>query len=134
MFPCWYDPINLGSHPGGRLWLSWDGNYFKVEILGESAQMVVCHITYKPLNRIFFGSFVYGLNARELRMGLWEEMRSWNRSIHSPWLLTGDFNAILEFKDTQGGNRVKIQELTDFRECVADCCLEDLNSAGCYYT
>lgn len=46
----------------------------------------------------------------------------------------GDFNAIISCKDKVGGSPCTLNKLIDFRECVFDCTLMDLNSIGMYYT
>lgn len=86
-------------------------------------------------NQTIFLSMVYAYNFKGQRKHLWEEFYDWNIKIcGSSWVITGDFNALIDYKDRQGGDKVHHTELQDFRGCMDLCSLEEVHSSGSYYT
>lgn len=51
-----------------------------------------------------------------------------------PWLITGDFNSVLQQDDRIGGNPVSMSKITDFHKSVVECGLLELPYYGSRYT
>ncbi|XP_059277758.1 uncharacterized protein LOC132031905 [Lycium ferocissimum] len=51
-----------------------------------------------------------------------------------PWLICGDFNALLYSQDRLYGNPVQFTEVKEFNDCMQDLSLTELNWRGDYYT
>ncbi|WMV30067.1 hypothetical protein MTR67_023452 [Solanum verrucosum] len=57
-----------------------------------------------------------------------------NNSIIEPWLIMGVFNSILLHEDRPVGSQVQDADVRDFRECLRDCNLAELQIGGREYT
>lgn len=51
-----------------------------------------------------------------------------------PWLIAGDFNAVLDPSEKFGGNRANWSHISAFRNCLSKCGLQDLGFCGASYT
>lgn len=60
-------------------------------------------------------------------------MRDIKRSINGPWALMGDFNCVLN-KEDRIGRPVTMAEIREFRECIAECGLQELRSSRAFFT
>ena len=58
MFGGWQYLTNLESHYNGRILLVWRPDYYKVELVGSSTQMLTCKVCYIPLQLTFLVSIV----------------------------------------------------------------------------
>lgn len=62
---------------------------------------MTCHIlNICDLTR-FYLTVIYGHNSKEGRTGLWIYLSVTNQG-HTPWLITGDFNSVLNSDDRIG--------------------------------
>lgn len=60
---------------------------------------------------------MYAKNRVLERVELWNELEVIGSSIQEPWILSGDFNAILS-SDDRMGTHITPSEIQDFRNCV----------------
>ncbi|KAI9105191.1 hypothetical protein K1719_022720 [Acacia pycnantha] len=51
----------------------------------------------------FLFTAVYGSPQKQYRRYIWQDLASLAKNISSPWILVGDFNAILHHNERQGG-------------------------------
>ncbi|XP_020253912.1 uncharacterized protein LOC109830973 [Asparagus officinalis] len=80
-------------------------------------------------------SSIYGFNHLCARKVLWSELKSIHQTIgNTPWLLCGDFNAIISNEDKIGGSMLTNSDIVDFRTFINDCQLDHLKTIGCFYT
>lgn len=77
---------------------------------------------------------VYGFNAIEQRRSLWEEIKCLSQGTSMPWVIGGDFNAVLTPQDRLCGNPISSAEIQDFSECIATAGLTELPWRGDFYT
>ncbi|XP_070026381.1 uncharacterized protein LOC142182202 [Nicotiana tabacum] len=87
----------------------------------------------------FMLSVVYAHNTREERKELWEEIEQQSSTCQQPWLISGDFNYVLNVEDRiggggGGGDPVTSTEVVDFHNCVDTCGLIELPQQGQKYT
>ncbi|XP_019257657.1 PREDICTED: uncharacterized protein LOC109235864 [Nicotiana attenuata] len=68
------------------------------------------------------------------RKQLWSGLKSIAAGIKKPWLLSGDFNAVLYTNDRMMGNPITYTEVQDFVDCVTTLNLNELAWTGDYYT
>lgn len=66
-------------------------------------------------DKTFYITFVYGEPDQIQRRRVWDEIREqvWNRA--EPWLLTGDFNDIIDASEKKGGPPRAEGSFVDFR-------------------
>ncbi|GKC45382.1 hypothetical protein Tco_1063104 [Tanacetum coccineum] len=62
----------------------------------------------------------------------------WNVDVHmvnnSPWILLGDFNVALNMEDVSVGSSFMNSAMNEFKECVANLEVLDVNCSGLHYT
>ncbi|RAL46418.1 hypothetical protein DM860_004697 [Cuscuta australis] len=121
-------------HPNGRIWVIWRQQRYEVDIKDASSQTVHCIVLDRQNNNKFHITFVYGLNDIAGRKDMWEKIRSYHRGLKGDWIILGDFNAVLNLNDRIGGNRINEEEISDFKECIMDCGLEEVPTHGSFYT
>ncbi|GJU88114.1 hypothetical protein Tco_1300537 [Tanacetum coccineum] len=82
-----------------------------------------------------FCSLVYAGNHIKERRLLWTDL-----GIHKhvtrgcPWVLLGDFNVALNLEDTYSGSSSLNSAMIEFKDCVADIEVMDINCSGLHFT
>lgn len=64
----------------------------------------------------------YDMSSRKL---LWQDLRRLGRNVDAPWLIQGDFNAVLSNGDKIGGIPINIEATNDFQECLLNLDLQE---------
>jgi len=80
--------------------------------------MIHCKAILANTQQQFFITFVYGLNTLQGRLALWEDLKQLSFSLHGPWCVMGDLNAVLHPGDRIGGDDVQHGEVADFAHCL----------------
>ncbi|KAK4254233.1 hypothetical protein QN277_009640 [Acacia crassicarpa] len=129
-FP-YFKIVDADGYKGG-IWCLWSEKFRRVEVLETTNQYV--HVRYtSQLMQVWEMTFVYGSPNIVLRRALWHDLLNLRPSVHIPWCLGGDFNAMLatdercSWKDTRGSNR-------EFCRFVEDTVLDDLGFVGPPFT
>lgn len=100
----WY-VNNIGGQVG-RIWIGWQPAELTVQVVDVDVQTVLCEVTPHHQPTVFI-LVVYGKNDAKDRKELWNRLLSQKRSV--PWLISGDFNAILKLEDRlHGGTLTEI--------------------------
>ncbi|XP_074289092.1 uncharacterized protein LOC141614232 [Silene latifolia] len=116
-FSNWCITTNNGYHSGGRIWVLWKPNLFRVHVLEYNAQYV--HMKVESLV--------------DRRSSLWDNLRRVASLVSGPWAIAGHFNCVLSASERVGGNTPS-GEMEPFRRCVADCGVVDIAAVGALYT
>ncbi|KAL0740038.1 hypothetical protein Bca4012_081551 [Brassica carinata] len=116
-------PIGLS----GGLALSWKDNV-KLDILYSSPNVIDTSIVFN--NKTFFVSYVYGAPNREDRPQFWKLMSDLGSLRSSAWLITGDFNDLLDNDEKEGGPLRWEGSFLSFRNFVSQNGLWDLQFSG----
>lgn len=116
-------PIGLS----GGLSLFWNDDT-DITILESNPNLIDTRIVHKGVTS--FVSFVYGAPATEDRAAYWQKLNAVGQERDSPWLLTGDFNDILNNAEKAGGPVRYEGSFTAFRSFVAQNGLWDLSHTG----
>ncbi|XP_062093302.1 uncharacterized protein LOC133799300 [Humulus lupulus] len=132
MFSGWCFTSNISHHPNGRIIIAWNLNSFEVDIKGGTSQFIHCWIRPKQWSQ-FAVTVVYAMNDSNDRKQLWKDIGLIAQGIKIPWIIGGDFNAVLSTVERQNyrGNGA---EMVPFQTCVADYGLEDVKYNGSYFT
>ena len=80
--------------------------------------MIHCYIQERSKGFQFHLTVVYGFNTIEQRKSLWSDMIQIGQNVNHPWIIVGDFNAMLSPKDRLAGVPVNENEIKDFSNCV----------------
>ncbi|KAJ6684414.1 hypothetical protein OIU85_008047 [Salix viminalis] len=126
---------NVYHGPLCRIMIGWNSNMLEVTILSSGGQWVTCDITRKDEGQLVRVTFVYGSSTSVERQELWHYLK-YQKSINDsvPWLVTGDFNAIMRVTDRQGGDRNWYRHMEDFPNCVHESELILLAAEGHHFT
>uniref|UniRef100_A0A803PQB7 DUF4283 domain-containing protein n=1 Tax=Cannabis sativa TaxID=3483 RepID=A0A803PQB7_CANSA len=116
----------------GRILLLWRKKFVNIEVIEDSKQHVHCVIKMIGQKKDFFASFVYGANTVEGRRDLWSALSKTN--VTKAWVILGDFNAVFNHDDRQGGNAVSASELEDSNDWVVKSSVGPMKRTGSNFT
>ncbi|XP_070031557.1 uncharacterized protein [Nicotiana tomentosiformis] len=132
--PGWNVLTNYKDAKNGRIWLLCDTNHLIVTSLKDDAQMIHCQVKSRRGDIDCLLTVVYGYNGIEQRRSLWDNLQLLSVSIIVPWLIAGDFNAVLYPKDRLSCNPVNCSEIQEFATCLQQTTLIELPWKDDYYT
>ncbi|KAA3464883.1 reverse transcriptase [Gossypium australe] len=116
----------------GGIWVGWKESV-RIQIIQNHPQFILLIVNEYVPNKKKFITFVYGSPNRSKRKILWEGLKSAMPPQSTPWILMGDFNAILDSEDKRSpstiGKRCKL-----FGNFVYSCGLQDLGFSGPKFT
>ena len=116
-------PVGLS----GGLALSWKDNVH-LEVLLATANVIDTQITFN--DKTFFVSYIYGVPQQENRARFWKELSDVGAQRNDAWLLTGDFNDLLDNSEKVGDPQQWEGSFLSFRNFVAQNGLWDLQFSG----
>ncbi|KAJ6372865.1 hypothetical protein OIU76_027238 [Salix suchowensis] len=108
-----------------RVIVFWNPSSVSVDLIASSAQglhVSICSLVHQVS---FTATFVYGFNMVVARWALWNDLRSWDSC--SPWMILGDFNAVMSPADKHNGEPVTGYETLDFFHYCFDLGLADVH-------
>ncbi|XP_060212233.1 uncharacterized protein LOC132639857 [Lycium barbarum] len=129
----WGHLYNYTSASNGRIWVIWDTNQFTVATLREEEQLIHCQVQ-NSTNIDCHLTVIYGLNTIDQRKTLWGQLKDIAQGINTPWIICGDFNALLYPQDRLSNIPVQFADTRDFADCLQDIHLNELPWKGDYYT
>ncbi|KAL2237400.1 UNVERIFIED_CONTAM: hypothetical protein Sindi_0931700 [Sesamum indicum] len=100
-----------------------------IQIIQDHTQFLHVKVNSGALPEDIFCTFIYAKCYRTPRRILWDEL---TRISHQtvPWLIGGDFNAILLPNENQGGDMRRIGSMDDFNDMMFDTGLIDAGFEG----
>ncbi|KAL0310274.1 UNVERIFIED_CONTAM: hypothetical protein Scaly_2943700 [Sesamum calycinum] len=123
------------SGPAGRIWLTWNSLEVGVEILEVGIQFIHCRAFNKRMHTRCLISVLYGAYDIIPRRELWSALRNLSTGIWAePWLVLGDFNAVIDESEVCGQAADTSASMLEFRNCIRDTGLVQLPFTGCPYT
>lgn len=117
----------------GGIWLCWDEN-FLVDILEVYPQLIHVNVCNKQRSYSFFCSFVYVIPQSATRKKLCHFLGSLANCLKGPYILTGDFNSILDSSKRVGGASILKAGCKWFHEFLFNNALRDLGASGAQFT
>lgn len=111
----------------GGLALLWKDSV-DLKVLESVTNLIDTEVTFKGASS--FVSFIYGAPAVENRSAFWTKLSQVGLGRDSPWLLSGDFNEILDNSEKVGGPLRWEGSFTAFRSFVSQNGLWDLKHSG----
>ncbi|GJV08949.1 RNA-directed DNA polymerase, eukaryota, reverse transcriptase zinc-binding domain protein [Tanacetum coccineum] len=120
---------------GSRIIVGWNPSEVDLVLISQDDQVVHTRIWFKADKKELFCSFVYAHNHYTHRRGLWFNLAVHKHYIRNrPWSLLGDFNAALNLDDKSVGSSNFDISMREFKECVEDIEVSDVNYTGLKYT
>lgn len=121
--------VSPHSPGGGGLALLWSQEV-SLTVLTHSNNFIDALVSFKgPKVHM---SFVYGEPDVARRQSVWDAISGYAADRSSPWLLTGDFNEILDNTEKSKGPARPERSFTAFREFIAQNDLFDLQHTGSF--
>jgi hypothetical protein len=126
-FSSWLQVPPVGSR--GGLFVTWKLG-FSSELLCLDQNHISCMVVSDPSPCSWLISCVYAPHTMQERNIFWANLTSLGSSFGGPWLLLGDFNAILSSVDKRGGRSFGSTSHFDFVDFVHSNALVDLGFVG----
>nr|TKS04410.1 hypothetical protein D5086_0000141350 [Populus alba] len=110
---------NIHSTSPCRILVGWNSQKVSLTYENSSSQWLSCKVTAPSLIQPLKITFIYNHNTPAERTLLWNHL-SHESSLNAglPWLVMGDFNAILHTDDRVGGDMQWYRHQDDFRHCI----------------
>ncbi|KAJ6887633.1 hypothetical protein NC652_028789 [Populus alba x Populus x berolinensis] len=133
--PHWKYLSNITSSTTCRILVGWNTQKLHLTYLHSASQWLTCEATLPNNPTPIRLTFIYGHNTPAERLSLWRYI-SEESSINTctPWLLLGDFNAIMQVGDRSGGNTHWPGYQNDFNNCMSQSGLLQVPYTGLKYT
>ncbi|KAL0313718.1 UNVERIFIED_CONTAM: hypothetical protein Scaly_2907700 [Sesamum calycinum] len=115
----------------------WLGTHWKSvwKILRVETQIIHCRAFNKRTHTRCLVSVLYGDYDLIPRRDLWGALRTLSTGIlEEPWLVLGDFNAVIDDSEVCGRAADTSASMAEFRSCIFDKGLVHLPSTGCPFT
>lgn len=135
-FTGWNYEANYEFSDLGRIWVIWDPSV-TLSIHSKSKQMITCIVRLPNSSTDIAVSYVYGVNCKNGREVLWEEMCALSADTiisAKPWVVLGDFNQTVNPNDSSSGSTRISKGMTLFRDCLSSSGLSDLTFRGHMFT
>ncbi|KAL9669524.1 hypothetical protein QQ045_007071 [Rhodiola kirilowii] len=116
-----------------HIWLLWNDNVRVTEVT-HSSQHITVSVYIVPTDNDILCSFVYGSLDSNTRRELWDDLNMVAANYDKPWLICGDFNALLSWKEKKGRNNKKGRSIREFNEFLASAGVNDAGFKGNSYT
>ncbi|KAJ4840446.1 hypothetical protein Tsubulata_016701 [Turnera subulata] len=116
----------------GGVWVLWNERVTSVSVLHCHTQFIHMKVNFQGLS--FLLTAVYGSPQEQWRRFLWRNIEALATQITEPWILAGDFNAILTGDERQDRWRRNGVGNYQFLNCVNEAQLIDLGFAGPKFT
>ncbi|XP_026399376.1 uncharacterized protein LOC113295240 [Papaver somniferum] len=97
-----------------NIWLFWSNSIVTPSVVSISSQMITVAV-----GDVLVSGVHANVNMVQRRF-LWSEMQLIS-DLKKPWLVIGDFNAILSLEDKVGDRSPSRRSMLDFSECLNDC-------------
>ncbi|KAL0293940.1 UNVERIFIED_CONTAM: hypothetical protein Sradi_6911600 [Sesamum radiatum] len=114
---------------------AWNPLEVGVDILRVESQFVHCRAFNKRLHTRCLITVLYGAYDLIPRRNLWSALCNLSAVIsNEPWLVLGDFNAVMDDSEVYGRAADTSVSMTEFRNCIRDSGLVQLPFTGCPFT
>ena len=130
----WCHADNYDHHDNGRIWLLWNDQRIKVQILSKSDQFIHCGIYDMADSLLQWTTFIYAQNHLDRHRELWHAIEQLALNLNGPWMVIGDLNNVLGLNDRIGGNPVTPPEFADLETMMAITNLAEKATEGDYFT
>ncbi|KAI9125777.1 hypothetical protein K1719_003195 [Acacia pycnantha] len=117
----------------GGIWILWSSNV-SITFLANQVQFIHMEVSWVHHGSTFLFTAVYGSPHKKFRQFLWQDLQLIANNLSSPWLLAGDFNAILSPDERRGGATHRACGCVSFNNFIHNNGLVDLGSKGPKFT
>ncbi|KAL0460951.1 UNVERIFIED_CONTAM: (+)-epi-alpha-bisabolol synthase [Sesamum latifolium] len=123
------------ERPGDRVLLAWNDSEVGVEILESHSQFIHAWVVNRQIHTRCLITVVYGANELVVRRQLWVAITRIADGLQGePWLLFGDFNAVLDTSEIWGSCSDQTQAMNEFNQCLLEAGLTTLPMRGHWFS
>ncbi|PWA40795.1 RNA-directed DNA polymerase, eukaryota, Reverse transcriptase zinc-binding domain protein [Artemisia annua] len=120
---------------GSRIVLGWNQDEIDLTVISMDDQVIHVCIRFKADKKELFCSFIYAHNRYTHRRPLWDNLKMHKLYTRArPWCILGDFNSALHLEDKVAGSSVIDISMREFKECIDEVELVDINRSGLQFT
>jgi len=131
----WKYHSNIASSPTCRILVGWNTQKLNLTCLHKASQWLTCEATSYNTPQPIRITFIYGHNTPAERHTLWNYIaHESSLNSHVPWIVMGDFNAILSADDRIGGDSAWPRHQDDFATCMSQAKLLQAPATGLKFT
>lgn len=131
----WHFISNIHHTTHCRILVGWNSHKLNLTYEDSSPQWLSCKVTTPSSTHPLKITFIYGHNTPSERTLLWNHLcQESTRNVGLPWVVMGDFNAILTPDDRIGGDTNWYRHQDDFSNCVRQSELIKLPYSGIKFT
>ncbi|KAJ6671877.1 hypothetical protein OIU85_013241 [Salix viminalis] len=118
-----------------RILVSWNVKKCSLICVHKSQQWITCEVRRNGNPEPWRVTFVYGHNTPAERAPLWSYITGNSQSFSAaPWLVLGDFNAVIQQSDGHGGSIAWHNHHTEFGSCITNAELMQITYTGLRHT
>ncbi|GJU38853.1 putative RNA-directed DNA polymerase [Tanacetum coccineum] len=104
-------------------------------IMAQTNQVVHAKVIHRTDRKSIYCTFIYASNDSKERRLLWADLGLYKLVVCGlPWVLLGDFNVALNMEDVCTGSSIMSSVMCDFKDCVNNIEVVDINSTGIHFT
>ncbi|PWA80652.1 RNA-directed DNA polymerase, eukaryota, Reverse transcriptase zinc-binding domain protein [Artemisia annua] len=120
---------------GSRIIVGWNQDDVDLTVVAMDDQVIHTCIRFKIDKKELFCSFIYAHNRYTHRRPLWRNLVLHKHYVRNrPWCLLGDFNSALNLEDRVEGSSVIDIAMREFKDCVEEIEVFDVNRSGLQFT
>ncbi|KAL9688558.1 hypothetical protein QQ045_032981 [Rhodiola kirilowii] len=108
-FPNFAQGNPLNTH----IWLFWS-SAITVSDIQWHTRCVSCKMVSSEDGMASYWTYVYRTHDPHTRHPLWDEIVTDGQNLEEPWFILGDFNAISDWSENEGGDRIDDGSMIDF--------------------
>ncbi|KAJ4842578.1 hypothetical protein Tsubulata_038315 [Turnera subulata] len=123
--------VDARGYSGG-IWVLWNEREVGINILLDHTQFI--HMQACLNGATFLATAIYASPQEKWRRFLWNNLKILSASIDQPWVLLGDFNAVLQGSERRDSNLKTGVGNKLFQDCVEECRLIDVQFMGPKFT
>ncbi|KAJ7009374.1 hypothetical protein NC653_000138 [Populus alba x Populus x berolinensis] len=132
---CWHFLSNTHHTSHCRILVDWNSQKHNLIYEDSSPQWLSCKVITTSSTQPLKLTFIYGHNTPSERTLLWNYLCQTSiQNIDTPWIVMGDFNAILTAADRVGGDTNWYHHQDDFSNCIRQSELITLPYTGLRFT
>ncbi|KAB5512336.1 hypothetical protein DKX38_029364 [Salix brachista] len=131
----WSAISNIHTGTLCRILVGWNPKFCHLQSIDTSAQWITSEVHNHPRLAGTRVTFVYGSNSPVERRTLWQYIKAASEANkNNPWIILGDFNAVLRPSDRSGGSTDWGGHHGDFPDCIMHSTLQQLPYTGMHLT